>query len=169
MLRREQRCDSIAHMSETSFPWPHAPVHQLSESGTFFVTASTYNQEQHFRGAERLAILQRGLIKVTQKYGWRVEAWAVFSNHYHFVAHSPIEEETAASLSNISMELHSKLALWVNRLDDAKGRRVWYNFRETQLTYEKSYLARLNYVHQNAVKHGLVAVANQYDWFSGVV
>jgi len=67
------------------------------------------------------------------------------------------------------MELHSKLALWVNRLDDAKGRRVWYNFRETQLTYEKSYLARLNYVHQNAVKHGLVAVANQYDWFSGVV
>jgi len=32
--------------------------------------------------------------------------------------------------------------------------------------YEKSYLARLNYVHQNAVKHGLVSVANQYPWCS---
>jgi putative transposase len=47
---------------------------------------------------------------------------------------------------------------------------VWHNFRETLLTYQKSYLARLNYVHHNAVKHGLVRVANQYPccsaaWF----
>jgi hypothetical protein len=34
------------------------------------------------------------------------------------------------------------------------------------LTYEKSYLARLNYVHQNPVKHALVPVANQYRWCS---
>jgi putative transposase len=34
------------------------------------------------------------------------------------------------------------------------------------LTFEKSYLARLNYVHQNAVKHGLVRIANQYPWCS---
>jgi putative transposase len=27
-------------------------------------------------------------------------------------------------------------------------------------------LARLNYVHQNPVKHGLVLVANQYPWCS---
>jgi putative transposase len=40
------------------------------------------------------------------------------------------------------------------------------NFWDTKLTYEKSYLARLHYVHQNAVKHGLVSVANQYQWCS---
>jgi hypothetical protein len=34
------------------------------------------------------------------------------------------------------------------------------------LTYQKSYLARLNYVHQNPVKHALVAVADQYAWCS---
>jgi putative transposase len=62
--------------------------------------------------------------------------------------------------------LHVKTAEWVNRLDLAPGRRVWFNFRETRLTYEKSYLARLNYVHQNAVKHRLVPVANQYPWCS---
>jgi hypothetical protein len=45
-------------------------------------------------------------------------------------------------------------------------RQVWHNYRETRLTYEKSYLARLNYTHQNAVKHGLVPVANQYPWSS---
>ena len=62
--------------------------------------------------------------------------------------------------------LHEKTAKWVNRLDRMSGRRVWFNFRETTLTYEKSYLARLNYTHQNAVKHGLVSVANQYPWCS---
>jgi putative transposase len=62
--------------------------------------------------------------------------------------------------------LHGKTAKWVNRLDNSPGRQVWFNFRETLLTYEKSYLARLNYTHQNAVKHGLVPVANQYPWCS---
>ena len=43
---------------------------------------------------------------------------------------------------------------------------MWFNYWDTQLTFEKSYLARLNYVHQNAVRHGLVPVANQYRWCS---
>ena len=43
---------------------------------------------------------------------------------------------------------------------------MWHNFWDTKLTFEKSYLARLNYVHQNAVKHVLVPAANQYRWCS---
>ena len=62
--------------------------------------------------------------------------------------------------------LHEKTAKWVNKLEDVPGRQVWHNFRETRLTYEKSYLARLRYVHENAVKHGLVPVSNQYPWCS---
>lgn len=46
------------------------------------------------------------------------------------------------------------------------GRKVWHNYFETRLTHQKSYLARLNYVHQNAVRHGLVPVAAQYPWCS---
>jgi putative transposase len=62
--------------------------------------------------------------------------------------------------------LHTRTAGWANRLDKTPGRQVWHNFWETKLTYQKSYLARLNYVHQNPVKHGLAAVANQYRWCS---
>ena len=63
-------------------------------------------------------------------------------------------------------ELHSRSAIDINQMDVSKGRTVWYNFRDTRLTHQYSYLARLNYVHQNAVKHGLVPVANQYPWCS---
>ena len=62
--------------------------------------------------------------------------------------------------------LHTKTARWVNRLDGTINRQVWHNFRETRLAYQRSYLARLNYVHQNPVRHGLVPVANQYRWCS---
>ena len=153
-------------MPEPKTSWPHAPTHHLATSGTYFVTASTYLKSHHFRGADRLGVLHRGLLKVTQDYGWQLEAWAVFSNHYHFVAHSPANEPTAESLGLMLKTLHVKTSGWVNRLDHTPARQVWFNFRETRLTYPKSCFARLNYTHQNPVKHGLVPVANQYPWCS---
>jgi putative transposase len=153
-------------MPEPHTPWPHAPTHQLCVRGTYFVTASTYLKAHHFHGADRLGVLHRGLLTLARDYGWQFEAWAVFSNHYHFVAHSPSEKSDASNLPDMLSVLHVKTAEWVNKLDRAAGRQVWFNFRETRLTYQKSYLARLNYVHQNAVKHGLVPVANQYPWCS---
>src|SRR6266568_434531 len=149
-------------MSEPNTPWPHAPPHQLATSGTFFVTASTYKKAHHFRGANRLRVLHRGLLTVARDFRWQLEAWAVFSNHYHFVAHSPFDQPDASNLSDMLSVLHTRTARWLNGLDRTPRRKVWYNFRETKLTYERSYFARLNYVHKNAVRHGLVLVANQY-------
>jgi len=103
---------------------------------------------------------------VSEQHGWHLEAWAVFSNHYHFVAHSPESASDASTLSTMLGLLHEKTAKWVNRQDGVKGRQVWFNFWETRLTFEKSYLARLKYTHHNAVHHGLVPVANQYPWCS---
>ena len=147
-------------------PWPHAPEHRLSTRGTYFVTASTYLRRHHFAGKERLAVLHRGLLTVAAEFGWRLEAWAVFSSHYHFVGHSPEEKDTAENLSEMLSVLHEKTGKWINKLEGTEGCKIWHNFRETRLTYEKSYFARLNYTHQNAVKHGLVQVANQYPWCS---
>ncbi|HUA67112.1 MAG TPA: hypothetical protein VMA13_01075 [Candidatus Saccharimonadales bacterium] len=155
-------------MAEPKTPWPHAPTHRLAEQGTYFITTSTYRKLHHFHGAKRLRVLHRGLLTVAEQFGWQLEAWAVFSNHYHFIAHSPAGAATAASLSDMLSVLHVKMAEWVNKLDAAPGRQVWFNFWDTKLTHQRSYLARLNYVHQNAVKHGLAPVACQYPWCSAV-
>jgi|SRR5580765_1235469 len=144
--------------------WPHAPLHELSGRGTYIVTAGTYKKAHHFRGSDRLSVLHRGLLSVARKSGWRLEAWAVFSNHYHFVGQSP--DDGADNLAEMLGLLHEKTAKWINKLDESAGREVWHNFWETRLTHRNSYLARLNYVHQNPVKHGLVQVANQYLWCS---
>jgi putative transposase len=150
--------------SPQSISWPHAPLHELSARGSYIVTAGTYRKAHHFRGSKRLEVLHRGLLSVAREAGWRLEAWAVFSNHYHFVGHSP--DKGAGNLGQMLGQLHEKTAKWINRLDGVAGREVWHNFWETRLTHKRSYLAKLNYVHQNPVKHGLVAVANQYPWCS---
>ena len=145
--------------------WPHAPTHQLAEGGAFMVTAGTYHKAHYFRGAQRLGVLHRGLLSVAKDFGWQLGAWAVFSNHYHFIGQPPADAD-ANGLSQMLGVLHTKTARWINRLDATPERQVWFNFWETQLTFPRSFLARLNYVHQNPVKHGLVPVANQYPWCS---
>ena len=143
--------------------WPHAPIHRLGGKGTYIVTAGTLNKEHHFRDAVALEFLQTELLKKARQYDWQLEAWACFSNHYHFVGHAL---EDSRSLKPFLTHLHADTAREINQRQNCEQRQVWYNFWETELTYEKSYLARLNYVHQNAVRHGLVPVANQYRWCS---
>jgi putative transposase len=139
--------------------WPHAPLHRISEHGTYIVTAGTLRKQHYFRGPERLDLLESALLAVVKQAGWQLEAWAVFTNHYHFLAHS---KAGAQDLRTLPTALHADTSRRVNRLDRAVGRHVWHNFWDTKLTFEKSYFARLSYVHHNPVKHGLVRVANQY-------
>jgi hypothetical protein len=61
-------------MPASGLPWPHAPTHRLSESGTYFVSAGTYRKAHYFGGADRLRVLHRGLQTLTRKYGWSLEA-----------------------------------------------------------------------------------------------
>ena len=163
--RQQESGDDHASMvpAPRSKDWPRAPLHRLSDHGTYIVTAGTLHKEHWFRGPERLDLLESALLRIMKSNSWLLEAWAVFSNHYHFVANA---ESGAQPLSVVLKQLHGESAREVNVLDRAPGRTVWHNFWDTELMYEKSYLARLNYVHQNAVKHGLVARACQYRWCS---
>jgi putative transposase len=143
--------------------WPHAPEHRLSPSGIFLVTAATYRKQHHFRGAERLNLLRDQLLLSLREGGWQFEAWAIFSNHYHFVAHGTPQ---CGGLAELLQRLHSDTAEQINARDRQTGRQVWFNFWESELTFHTSYQSRLNYVHQKPVKHGLVTQANQYPWCS---
>jgi putative transposase len=148
--------------SSTLRDWPHAPAHQLGNAGAYIVTAGTYKKEHLLRTSERLTYLTEALLTLAEEYGWRLQAWAVFSNHYHFVA----ESQQPASLKRLAQYFHSISAKHVNLLDETPGRKVWFEYWDTHLTFRNSFLSRLNYVHTNAVRHGLVLTPEQYPWCS---
>ena len=112
---------------------------------------------------DRLEYLHNTLLEILEKHKWVVHAWAVFVNHYHFIAEAP---KTDASLCALINEFHSITATEANRLDGTIGRQVWFQYWDTRLTYEKSRLARLNYVHNNPVHHVLVKLAENYPYCS---
>ena len=145
-------------------PWPHAPPHWLCKEGIYFVTASTYHRQRLFYSDEKLEAVTRLLAETAEEFGWTLRAWAVFSNHYHFLADSP--KGSGDSLRVWLAEFHRSAAVEVNRITGVQGRRVWMNFRETFITHQTSLLARLKYVNENPVKHGLVDVATEYPWCS---
>lgn len=102
-------------------------------------------------------------MELSEKYQWKLEAWSIFSNHYHFIAHSPNDPKT---LEKFITHLHASSARFINKSQNQVGRGVWYQYWDTQLTFHASYLARLNYVMQNPVKHKLVQNASMYKWCS---
>jgi REP-associated tyrosine transposase len=126
------------------------------------VTSATHKKTSFFDGPERLTYLHNSLLELAEQYGWRLQAWAVFPNHYHFLGESLDPE----SLPQFLRHLHSVTAIAVNKLDGAPGRRVWFQYWDTQVVLHRAYLARLGYVHDNAVHHGLVRHASLYPWCS---
>ncbi len=151
--------DDELHMSS----WHHGPPHCFATGYVYFISAGTLHKEHLFSSVERREYLQERLLSTLAHSGWLVQAWAVLSNHYHFVAEVP---QGARPLGSMLRDLHSETAREINRLDSAAGRTVWHQFRDTRLTYEKSWLARLHYVNENAVHHGLVREATQYPYCS---
>jgi putative transposase len=126
------------------------------------VTASTLHKEKLFNTEEKLDYLERELLEMLTLFGWRVQAWAVFSNRYHFVGLAPENPDITALINR----LHGRTSHGLNGMDGIQGRQVWFQYRDSALTYQKSYLARLSYVHRNAVKHGLVTSPEDYRWCS---
>ena len=143
--------------------WPHAPLHWLHNQGAYMVTAGTYQKIHHFKTPERLTLLHDSLLQYAQEFGWGLRAWAVFSNHYHFVGVSPADPGT---LRPFLTKLHGTTAKTINELDGQKGRKVWHQYWDSHLSHQRSFLARLNYVQQNPVRHKLVDHATEYVWCS---
>ncbi len=109
----------------------------------YFLTARAREKAHLFATAGRRDWFEQMLFDTFAERGWKLEAWAVLSNHYHVVAHSP--PGGAETLRAVVQKLHSLSTKRLNTEDGTPGRtRLWQNYRETHLTYPQSYLARLN-------------------------
>ena len=143
--------------------WPHAPARLAIHPGAYIITASTLHGEPVFRDGPLLDALEEIVLNAYAEAGWELQAWAFFPNHYHLVM---LHDEPDPSLARTAAKAHGLSAIRANSLNAAPGRKVWHRYWETRLTYERSYLARLAYVHANPRRHGLVDDPRRYRWCS---
>jgi len=90
--------------------WPHAPAHRIFDPGTYMVTAATYQKQPLFSSAARLTILADTLLSLAEQNGWRLQAWAVFPIHYHFIG----ENSEPGAVLRLVRSLHSSTAAAIN-------------------------------------------------------
>jgi putative transposase len=127
------------------------------------ITGSTLHKVKWFNTPEKLDILHDTLLTVIEDYGWDPLAWSIFPNHYHLLAISP---QTPLAVKKLTGRVHSTTARLINKLDESQGRSIWFRSWDTRISYEKSVMARIAYVHRNAVKHGIVSDPEAYKWCS---
>jgi putative transposase len=136
--------------------WPHAPSKIVKGPGIYIITAGTYHKQHLFNTPAKLKKLEQSLFEKALETNWELQAWALFSNHYHLVGFCQDED----GIRKLTSRLHGTTAQYLNEVDETPGRKVWYRCRDTNLTNEKSYLARLNYVHNNSRKHLNIPAVN---------
>jgi len=98
-------CWRIWLRQHSAMNWPHGPAHWLFEPGLYMITTGTYKRLPHLSSPERLDFFQDSLFRYASEFGWNLRAWAVLSNHYHFIAASPAD---AATLRNSSANFTAK-------------------------------------------------------------
>ncbi|RPH58251.1 MAG: hypothetical protein EHM81_10335 [Chloroflexi bacterium] len=103
----------------------HTPPHWFVPNAIYMVTGATLYQKPWLDSAEKKRHFCETLMERSSLLSWAIEAWAVMSNHYHFVARAP---EDATTLKALVQGIHSISAKFVNKLDRASGRRIWYNY-----------------------------------------
>jgi putative transposase len=143
--------------------WPHAPMHYTDGHGIYMITAGTYHKQHYFNTGEKLSILLKAIFACCTESNFGMQAWSVLSNHYHFVV---LLSDHSAPLKKLINKINMTTARAVNEKDGTPGRRVWFQYWDSKITYEKSYLARLNYINNNPVHHNIVKKAVDYPYCS---
>jgi len=157
----EQRAEILRERRAKGLPL-HEPPHVYGEGGEFLITAACYEHQHIFDGPQNLSMLTETVLGNLEQAGLICSAWVFLPNHYHLL----ISTEDLRHVSGVLRRTHSFLGLWINRRQQASGRRVWYRFTDRRIRNSRHYWATVRYLHWNPVNHGYVDRPEAWPWSS---
>jgi len=136
----------------------HHPPHLYLDHTWYFITAATVGHAPFFADDQARVVFRENLRSLAQRREVGLRAWVVLSDHYHLL----LRTERGRDLGVFCGQLHGATARWVNSREAAAGRQVWDNYWDACVRSEVDLWTRVNYAHQNPVKHGYVQ--HPEDW-----
>jgi len=166
------------------------------DSYAHFVTTRTYENQPYFKNEEFSNILLKEIGFYSEKYGFEVLGWVIMPDHVHLLLWWDKEENSALSISKIMQGIKAGTAMRIIGLLKSKGLerggglervlqatrkdcavskshkrnlryRLWQpGFYDFNVHSEEKFLEKLNYMHNNPVKAGLVSSPCDYKWSS---
>ena len=127
----------------------------------FFVTVALLRHRAKL-GEGDYARLARALTRMRSKHGFSLAAWVFMPDHWHAII-SPPHPLTISRVFQ-SVKVSSTIAINVRRREAGD---LWQNrFFDRALRTVKQYLEKVEYIHLNPVRSGLVERAEDWKWSS---
>ena len=130
--------------------------------GIYFFTVNLLQRRGNDLLIRHIDELRDAVRVVRRKYPFKIHAWVVMPDHLHCVIQLPDDDcDFSLRWRLIKMRFSKSLPQTENRsaVRVRRGERgIWQRrFWEHLIRDEADYMAHMNYVHFNPVKHGLVA------------
>jgi putative transposase len=126
----------------------------------YFVTICAKDRRPIMANFGTVDILRREFAAARERHGWRIGRFVVMPDHVHFFCISD-ERRDASSLSRFVGAIKE----WTAKQMVAYGARppIWQKqFFDHLLRSDESYANKWTYVHENPVRAGLVAKAEEW-------
>ena len=132
----------------------HSIPHAQNDTRTIYLITAACFEHAHVIGKSpaRMSQFESDLVGLFDETCLQTFAWTVLPNHYHAL----VKTMAVTALLGRLGKLHGRCSFYWNGEDDQRGRQVWCNAAETVMKSEGHYYATINYVLNNAVKHGYV-------------
>jgi putative transposase len=128
---------------------------QLTSPYVFFITTSTYQHLPFPNQPKSLKIIEGILFDTVKDKGMTLHAYVIMPTHIHLISGSP------KGGPGLSVFMHS-LKGRIREVLQGKGKFWQDRFDDLAIVSENQFRIKLNYVHQNPVRAGLVDLPE--DW-----
>jgi len=133
------------------------PPHLYVGDKIYFVSVKTIEGKKLFNSPKKKQILMNCINTGIRKYNLKLYAFVVLDNHYHLLFLSTQK----LSLPQLLNYINGRSSFEINKIDNSKGRKVWYQYWDRCIRGEKDFWLRFNYIHNNPVKHGYVKIMKE--------
>ncbi|UCD54771.1 MAG: transposase [Candidatus Omnitrophota bacterium] len=128
----------------------------------YFVTSVTYKRKAVFaeEKAVNLFLLTIEYLKLSLDY--RIFAFCILSEHIHFI----IQPFGKYNLSYIMLMIKGNFSRRFNKMYDSTGH-IWQKrFYDEGIRNEGMLISKIEYIHNNPLKHGIVADIDKFVYSS---
>lgn len=125
-----------------------------------FVTFSCYRRRPLLDTGSKRELFERALERTRRSYGFFVTGYAVMPEHVHFLASEPERGVLSTAIQAMKQSVARQLAL---RGPEPFWQARYYDFN---VWSERKRIEKLNYMHLNPVRRGLVGRPEDWPWSS---
>jgi len=137
-------------------------LHRLRTSDRIFFITTNLNQGERLFDEPEYQIILGTIDKSRKRLGFLLCVYVLMPDHWHAL----ISTQHPLTISDVLQDIKRVSSLKINRLRETKGSRWQHQFWDRFVRHPKEFAERLEYMHYNPVRQGLVEHAEQWRWSS---